>query len=56
MAYIVKVTFREYFHKLFRFGSVDDAANFIETLFLHDADDENMKIEILREDDTCEKD
>ena len=56
MAYIVRVTIHEYYHKLFRFRSMDDAANFIEALLLHEADDESMKISILREDDTCEKD
>ena len=56
MAYIVKVTIHEYYHKLFRFRSMDDAANFIEALLLHEADDESMKISILREDTECEKD
>ena len=56
MVYIVRATIHEYYHKLFRFRSMDDAASFIEALLLHEADDENMKISILREDTECEKD
>lgn len=56
MAYIVRVTIHEYYHKSFRFRNMEDAANFIEDLLIHEADDESMKISILREDTECEKD
>lgn len=56
MNFIVQVTIHSYYHKRFRFCDIEDAANFIETLFLHDADRENMEIEILWEGETCEKD
>lgn len=56
MNFIVQVTIHSFYPKRFRFNNIEDAANFIEALLLHEADDENMKISILREDTECEKD
>lgn len=56
MNFIVQVTIHSFYPKRFRFNNIEDAANFIETLFLHDADNENMEIEILWEGEKCEKD